>query len=413
MRLKSTLARLQAQAGGTPAVAAPPAPAAASASSTRDRLSRLPPQRRHTQGVPGASGPSAETLARALEGQLIAEGLIRIRQCLPLEGQLGRIDLNHLRTTPRYPGQSANDRLRRVYIDTETTGLSAGSGTLAFLVGIAVIREAEIELTQFLLTCFAAEAALLSQLANSLAADDRIISYNGKSYDLPLLITRFRMQGLTHPFDELPHSDLLHPVRRLFGRRWDDCRLLTVEEKLIGFTRSDDLPGAEAPAAWFAYLRTGHSQALMRAVAHNRQDLISLAVAHSAVAMAIARPRAFDVDLYALGRWLYEVNEDEARAFLQFHAASLCDNGRRLLGRLLRRAGCWQQAVPIWEALAARGCLDSLERLAKYHEHISKDLAAARRCCELLPAPPAGEQRSRRIGEKLRKQLRNTESLLA
>jgi uncharacterized protein YprB with RNaseH-like and TPR domain len=407
MRLKSRLARLQAQSGGTLAVAAP-----ASASSTRDRLSRLPPQRRHAQGVPAVSTPSAEALARALEGQLIAEGVIRIRQCLPLEGKLGRIGLNHLRTTPRYPGQPASDTLRRVYIDTETTGLSTGSGTLAFLVGIAVVREAEIEFTQFLITCFAAEAALLSELANSLTADDRIISYNGKSYDLPLLITRFRMQGLTHPFDGLPHFDLLHPVRRLFGRRWNDCRLLTVEEKLIGFTRSDDLPGAEAPAAWFAYLRTGHSRALMRAVAHNRQDIISLAVAHSAVAMAVARPRAFDVDLYALARWLYEVNEDDARAFLQSHADSLCDNGRRLLGQLLRRAGCWQQAVPIWEALAARGCSDSIERLAKYHEHISKDLAAARRCCELLPASPACEQRSRRIGRKLHKRTAATESLL-
>jgi hypothetical protein len=315
--------------------------------------------------------------------------------------------------TPRYPGQPASDTLRRVYIDTETTGLSTGSGTLAFLVGIAVVKEAEIELTQLLLTCFAAEAALLSQLANTLTADDRIISYNGKSYDLPLLITRFRMQGLAHPFDGLPHFDLLHPVRRLFGRRWNDCRLRTVEEKLIGFTRSDDLPGAEAPAAWFAYLRTGHSRALERAVAHNRQDIISLAVAHSAVAMAIAQPRVFDVDLYALARWLYEVNEDDARTLLQSHVESLCENGRRLLAQLLRRAGCWQQAVPIWEALAARGCLDSIERLAKYHEHISKDLAAARRCCELLPASPACEQRSRRIGEKLRKQLSNKETLFA
>jgi uncharacterized protein YprB with RNaseH-like and TPR domain len=407
MRLKSRLSRLQAQAGGKPAAAAP----ASAASSTRGRLARLRPQGGHAQQAPAGSALSAEALARALEGQLIAEGVIRIRQSLPLEGKLGRIDLNQLRTTPRCPGPAASDTLRRVYIDTETTALSTGSGTLAFLVGIAVVKEAELELTQFLLTCFSAEAALLSAVSGTLAANDWIISYNGKSYDVPLLITRFRMQGLAHPFGALPHFDLLHPVRRLFGRRWNDCRLLTVEEKLIGFTRRDDLPGAEAPAAWFSYLRTGHSRALMRAVAHNRQDIVSLAVAHSAVAMAIDQPQTFDVDLYALARWVGEVNEDHARELLQSHADRLCDNGRRLLGQLLRRAGCWQQAVPIWEALAARGCPDSIERLAKYHEHISKDLAAARRCCELLPASPACEQRSRRIGRKLHKRSPATESL--
>jgi len=410
MRLKSKLALLQTQASGTPAVTAPAAPAFKSG--TRKRLARLhAPHWAHAQGTPARSSTSAEALAGALEGELIAEGLIRIRRRLPLEGKLGRIALRQVRTPPRFPGQAVINRQRRVYIDTETTGLSTGSGTLAFLIGIATVKDTEIELTQFLLTRFSAEVALLSALSATLSADDWLISYNGKTFDVPLLITRFRMQGLSHPFDTLPHLDLLHPVRRLFGRRWSDCRLLTVEEKLIGFERSDDLPGAQAPAAWSCYLRTGHSQPLMRAVAHNRQDIFSLAITHTAVAMAIEQPRAFDVDLYALARWRGETSEDDARELLRSHADKLCDDGRRLLAQLFRRAGCWQHAVPIWETLAARGCRDSLERLAKYHEHVSKDLAAARRCCERLPPSPACERRSRRISEKLHKQPPASESL--
>jgi hypothetical protein len=268
-------------------------------------------------------------------------------------------------------------------------------------VGISIVESDAIELNQFLMTGFSAEAASLQAFAECLTDDDRLVSYNGKSYDLPLLITRFRMQGMRHPFDGLPHLDLLHPVRRLFSRRWADCRLITVEENLLGFSRIDDLPGSEAPQAWFSYIRHGHSRNLIKVVEHNQQDIISLAVAHSVVTQTIAQPGTFDVDLYALARWLSEHDEDEARELLRSHSGSLCDDGQRLLGYLSRRAGDWQQAIAIWEKLAARGCVDSLERLAKYHEHVSRDLVAAQRCCDAMPANPAQRHRRRRIEAKL------------
>jgi len=217
-----------------------------------------------------------------------------------------------------------------------------------------------------------------------------------------LLLTRFRMQGLQPAFATLAHLDLLHPVRRLFGKRWNDCRLLSVEEQLLGFRRVDDLPGSEAPAAWFRYLREGQAEALIKVVEHNRQDILSLAAAHSVLAQATAQPQAFDIDLNALARWLCEShNEDQARTLLQENATRLCADGKRLLARLLRRTGHWPQAVAIWETLAASGCLESIERLAKYHEHISKDLAAARRCCDWLPPTPAIQHRRQRIDRKL------------
>jgi hypothetical protein len=96
-------------------------------------------------------------------------------------------------------------------------------------------------------------------------------------YDAPLLKGRFRMHQHAHPFDELRHVDLLHPVRRAYRGHWENCRLQTIERELLGIVREDDLPGSEAPAAWLSFLRGGSSRNLARVAEHNRQDLITLA----------------------------------------------------------------------------------------------------------------------------------------
>jgi uncharacterized protein YprB with RNaseH-like and TPR domain len=401
MKLKSRLSQLQTQAGAAPAPQS-------CVSSLRERIAELEKRgrSRHASAHTPVCQPrmAADALARKLDGELIGEGLIRIRQRLPLDATLGSIALRLLPRQPRLPGEPPGDTRRRVYIDTETTGLSGGSGTLAFLVGVAVVEAEAIILTQFLITRFDAEAAMLSAFAATLSRHDRLVSYNGKSYDLPLLISRFRMQALAHPFGDLPHLDLLHPVRRLFGRRWNDCRLQSLERRLLGLRRVDDLPGSEAPGAWFGYLRFGHATKLIKVVEHNRQDIVSLAVAHAVLSQAIIEPRVFDLDLHALARWLADHDPDQALALLQAHRRDLCDDAKRLLACLLRRAGRWPQAVALWEALAADGCNDSMERLAKYHEHVSKDLTAARRCCERMPDAAGHQHRRKRIEAKLRRQ---------
>jgi len=411
MDLKSRLSRLQAQAG-TGVSGAPPIVAA---SSLRSRLAQLRPERVLAQAPAGNAPMPVEALAGVLGGELLGDSVIVIRQTIPLCGVPGDFGLPARYAgecsgasadpqmpcaPPPLPGETTDGR-RLVYIDTETTGLSGGSGTLAFLLGSAVVEDEAIALTQWLMARFSGEATALDAFADTLTPADHLVSYNGKSYDLPLLVSRFRMQGLAHPFAGLPHLDLLHPVRRLFARRWDDCRLQTLEKNLLGFTRVDDLPGSEAPEAWFRFLRSGHGDALVQVVEHNRQDILSLAAAHHTLARTIARPRACDMDLHALARWLAESDENAARTLLQAHAGSLCDDGRRLLGRLLRRAGDWRRAVAVWEVLAAAGCSDSMERLAKYHEHVSKDLAAARRFCAQLPDAAEREHRRRRLDRKL------------
>lgn len=335
-----------------------------------------------------------------LDGEMISDGLIRIEEKVALNGSLGNTALNNLLQIRLLPGDTTKQP--SLYIDTETTGLSGGSGTLAFLVGIAEIKDSFIKLRQFLITSFAAESALLTNLAALIGKDHRFVSYNGKSYDLPLLLTRFRMQGLTTSFEGQGHLDLLHPVRRLFGRRWEDCRLTTVERRLLQFTRKDDLPGSEAPAAWSDYLQGGDGERLIKVVDHNRQDILSLTAIHYLIGETIHNPDPGIVDLYKLSRWLLEFNEDEALQVLRRHRERLCDDGKRLLGYLYRRAECWESAVSIWEELAVNGCIDSIERLAKYHEHVSKDLHAAMRYCKQLPGSNHDHQRKMRLEQKLR-----------
>jgi len=345
-------------------------------------------------------------LASALNGCLIGEGLIRISASMSLADIIGHTPLAELNASLPLPGDAGTTP--SLYIDTETTGLSGGSGTLAFLVGVATVSESEIVLTQLLMTRFSAEALLLKELEKLLPDNHRLVSYNGKSYDLPLLLTRFRMHGLQPDLAQREHLDLLHPVRRLFSKRWSDCRLISVERNLLGLTRIDDLPGSEAPEAWFAYVRVGYGEQLIKVVEHNRQDVLSLAAAHKGIAEAIAAPRQNRVDIYALARWWSEVEESEALALLRTHRDELCDDAKRLMAYLLRRQEHWGEAVAIWEELADRGCMESIERLAKYHEHISKELESALRYCNMLPGTSADRYRHQRVIKKLQKQTQAT-----
>jgi hypothetical protein len=164
-----------------------------------------------------------------------------------------------------------------LFLDTETTGLAGGTGTLAFMIGAARWTGGALELRQWLLTRISGECHMLEALAGWLAPDDQLATYNGKCFDRPLLSTRFRLQRLPDSLARREHHDLLHAVRRGYRGRWENCRLLTAERELLGVVRHDDLPGAQAPAAWRTFLRGGNTTDLNRVATHNRQDLISLA----------------------------------------------------------------------------------------------------------------------------------------
>jgi hypothetical protein len=223
-----------------------------------------------------------EELARRLDAHRVEDGLLVAERSLGF----GRL---HGACPVRPPLSGLYTGTENwLLLDTETTGLAGGSGTLAFLVGVARFRDGYLYLRQYLMTRFGAEEAMLRRLCADLPANATLVSYNGKSFDLPLLAARLRLHGLDSPFADRPHLDLLHEVRRRHRGRWENCRLATAERELLGFERKDDLPGSQAPKAWLDYVRGGLWERLGRVMRHNRLDLISLAVLPEALEGAVA-----------------------------------------------------------------------------------------------------------------------------
>ncbi|RYG57972.1 MAG: exonuclease [Alphaproteobacteria bacterium] len=164
-----------------------------------------------------------------------------------------------------------------LFFDTETTGLAGGTGTRAFMVGAADVTPAGLRVRQLTIANTAAEPAMLETFQTWLSPSTILCSYNGRSYDAPLLKTRYRLMRQQEPLSGLAHVDLLYPTRRRYRGVFENCRLATIERRVLGIVREDDLPGSEAPGAWLGYLRGGSSQLLKRVLAHNHQDVVTLA----------------------------------------------------------------------------------------------------------------------------------------
>ena len=345
-----------------------------------------------------AAGMSDQDLARRWRGEMTADGLVEIehRVALP-EPRALSLHQTLSGSLPNLPVAETEDW---VCFDTETTGLAGGSGTLAFLVGLARPAGDALTVRQFLLTGFGGEAELLARAARWVGAAS-LISYNGRSFDAPLMSTRCRMNGQPDWIAGRAHLDLLHAVRRAFARGWSDCRLATVEQRLLGIARQDDLPGAEVPAAWFAYVREGDASRLGKVLDHNRQDVISLARLVPPLVDAYARPGQLRADVEAVAQsWLKHGEEERALTMLHGCAAELSDRGLHLLARLYRRAGRWAEAYRIWRRLAGGRDPGAIEHLAKYHEHVRGDAGAAMHWAGQLPC---GATRDARVDRLLRK----------
>jgi uncharacterized protein YprB with RNaseH-like and TPR domain len=209
------------------------------------------------------------TFSRDVPGEEIAPGLRYLEQRYAWPDAPSELDLTFARLT------SAR-REHVLHFDTETTGLAGGTGTRAFMIGAADWHDGGLRVRQLYITTMAAESAMLRSFADWIDADTVLVSYNGKSYDAPLLATRYRLARMTNPLTGLTHVDLLHPVRRRYRQVWENCKMQTAERNLLRIVREDDLPGSEAPRAWLTYLRGGSSGDLVRVAAHNLQDVRSL-----------------------------------------------------------------------------------------------------------------------------------------
>jgi uncharacterized protein YprB with RNaseH-like and TPR domain len=206
---------------------------------------------------------------RELPGKEIAPGLRLIEAQLPAEPLPAT-------TSGAFDRREDFDPRRILFFDTETTGLAGGTGTRAFMIGAAHWGDGALHVRQLLITTLAAETAMLELFASWLDADTLLASYNGKSYDAPLLRTRYRLARMLDPTAQLDHVDLLYPSRRRYRGLYENCRLATIERQVLKIVREDDLPGSEAPAAWLGYLRGGPAHNLRRVARHNHQDVVSL-----------------------------------------------------------------------------------------------------------------------------------------
>ncbi|HWV57003.1 MAG TPA: ribonuclease H-like domain-containing protein, partial [Longimicrobiales bacterium] len=289
-----------------------------------------------------------------------------------------------------------------VFLDTETSGLAGGTGTVIFLLGLARLAGDALVVRQYMLTAFSGEAAMLESAAEWVGGLEGMVTYNGRSFDLPLVAARCRLTGVTDRFSHLRHLDLLPPTRRAFARRWGDCRLTTAERRLLRFERENDLPGWAAPESWFAYVRHGDATRLPLVAEHNFHDVVTLAALVPALADAHAEPGAFEADILAVAR-AFERYGASGRAYrlLEEHEAMLDTDGLLELARYYRASNDWPRACEIWQRLAARGVAEAVERLAKYHEHVRRDYAAALALAERLPPVPDHDRRRHRLRRKL------------
>jgi hypothetical protein len=273
-------------------------------------------------------------------------------------------------------------------------------------VARAILEDGGLRVRQFLLPGFEHERALLARVAEFTATQGTLVSFNGRSFDAPLVETRYLLHRLAFPLADLPHLDMLHPARRLWKQRPvvagpalddDSCRLSVLERHLAGYHRIGDVPGFEIPSRYFRFVRDGQAHPLQAVLEHNRIDLVSLALVTARALRLIERgPTAttHPRECLGLGR-LYERAGvlDNAEICYREAAALAARVGRepdvhadslRRLALLRRRAGRMAEAVVAWQELvntpgsSAILRREAREALASHHEHRSRDLDTAR-----------------------------------
>ena len=301
----------------------------------------------------------------------------------------GRVALHRALTVDpvRLGGQTRDPRIAEqapanfLYVDTETTGLG-GAGSMVFLAGTARFDGSLLRLRQYLLPSPQYEGGLLGGLAEDLEWAGALVSYNGKSFDLPMLEARYILSRQRPTFRQLPHLDLLHPNRRLFKGTFDSHKLTRMEVELLGFERENDCPSSEVPERYFKFQRTSDPTHILPVLRHNAWDILSL-VALAAHLASVCEGEEYP---FQAGR-AAEYAGDFAAAARHFEAAIARGLGRvERLDAIERAARCrtklgdWEAAAAWWQALIneprARRITPYVE-LAKIQEHKLRDLPAA------------------------------------
>jgi hypothetical protein len=392
----------------------------------RERLRRLGVH----QGV-GQLRPQPRRRGRAIEdllpGEVVDTGhgsFFLHRETRLLDDPHGAHSLADLLAHPAHsPALLAQDErwagmdFRRVaFLDTETTGLAGGTGTYVFLVGVGVFEADQFTVHQFFMRDYGEEPALLLALGEMLDRLDAVVTFNGKSFDLPLLETRFILARQPPRLVDAPHLDLLAPARRFWKYRLESCALSSLETEILGVRRTEaDVPGWLIPTLYQDYARSGDASEIPRIFYHNALDILSLVTlaARMCDLLATPLPPEGDVpgeDLYGLGRLFQDLGQaDRAEAaFVQAaqvcRSTDVCEMAMRDLAYLLKREERRQEALPWWQRLVeTAGAVYACEELAKHYEWHDGDLAQAiawtERGIALANAWPPGLKRREALAE--------------
>ncbi len=281
-----------------------------------------------------------------------------------------------------------------LFLDTETTGLSGGSGTFTFLIGAGRFIGSEFVVEQFFLRGLEEEPAQLHAFEEFLAPCQAIVTFNGKSFDIPLLQTRFLMQGWQPPFGELFHIDLLHLSRKLWRNRLPSRTLGNLEIQILDADRTEeDVPGWQIPSLYSLYLLDGDANRLKPVFYHNKMDVVSLAVLLDHIACLLSDPiagaGAYGADLIATARLFEQIGDIDVATNLYFHALQHEDAVENRIPRevlldaltrlayIHKRQADFDSAVIIWEQAAVLQHLAAHVELAKYYEHQLQDIPTA------------------------------------
>lgn len=277
---------------------------------------------------------------------------------------------------------------RWAFLDTETTGLSGGSGTLAFLIGCGAITPHGFVLKQFFARDHGEEPSMLDALTRWLAPFDVLVTYNGKAFDQPLLETRYRLQKMQPPFERMIHVDLLFSARRLWRLALESCRLQDLEQHILGVERTGDVPGMMIPTLYFEFLRTRDPRPLTPVLKHNAIDVLSLACLTAIVPAAFREPASLKrgAEMVGLARWFRnEGRLDEAAALMREALKRNLEEPLLFetlwhLAEIERKSARHDAAVELWLELTTLENprrAEALTRLAIHFENRARDIPRA------------------------------------
>jgi len=302
------------------------------------------------------------------------------------------------------PALAGRDPRGALYLDTETTGLAGGTGTVAFLVGLAWWDTQGLVLEQLLVRALGEEAPMLARVRERLAGASMLVTFNGKSFDMPLLRTRFAMARMDPP-PAPPHLDLLHVARRVHGKRIrQGCRLVAIERDVLGFARVDDVESGDVSACYLHFLRTGDARALLGVVEHNAWDVVAMAALVGLYGEPCHADLATD-DLVGVARTLRRAGAlDRAAAAAETAVArEVTPMSLRARADIAKARGDRARALADFESLASAVDDASVRlELAKLYEHWVKEPAQALAWAErgTGEAPEPARKRAARLARK-------------